>query len=127
MISEQPALPILPYKGTSGHSGSDTSRERAEREDRDGTTESRQDRTYLLLHAAGRKGLTWKELSEITGWHHGQSSGVLSVLHKVGGCARLVERRNKCAVYVLPYRFYTDGREVAVRKVKCCKNCGAEQ
>jgi hypothetical protein len=41
-------------------------------------------------------------LADICGWHHGQASGALSDLHKAGLIARLVERRNRCSVYVLP-------------------------
>jgi hypothetical protein len=43
--------------------------------------------------------------------HHGQASGALSVLHKEGRIARLTERRNRCAVYVLPE--YVQGRETS--------------
>jgi hypothetical protein len=46
--------------------------------------------------------MTWKELGDTHDWHHGQVSGVLSVLHKAGFIARLSETRNRCAVYVSP-------------------------
>lgn len=92
----------LPYAGTSGWSGSATSQERAAREDADGTTSRRQDQTLFALAGRHSMGLTWRELGQARGWHHGQASGVLSVLHKTGRIARLVERRDKCAVYVLP-------------------------
>lgn len=36
------------------------------------------------------------------GWHHGQASGALSVLHKTGYVARLTEVRERCKVYVHP-------------------------
>lgn len=94
--------PVLPYAGTSGWSGSDTSRERAERDDVDGTTSRRQGRVIFALANEGVLGMTVKELRAEFGWHHGQASGVLSVLHKVGSIDRLVERRDRCAVYVLP-------------------------
>lgn len=113
--------PELPYAGTSGWSGSATSRERAERDDQDGTTAGRQARTIEdlstrwavdgVIDAGREQGLTWKELAWLHGWHHGQASGVLSVLHKTGRIARLTERRNRCAVYVLPE--YVHGRETA--------------
>lgn len=96
-----PILPVLPYGGTSGWSGSSTSYERAIRSDRTGFTRNRQDFTLGLLRRAGIDGLTWKELSEQTGWHHGTASGALSVLHKDGQIARLAERREKCQIYVL--------------------------
>lgn len=91
-----------PYAGTSGWSGSDTSEERARHADASGETEDRQQLTLRALRSAADKGLTYQELGSIFGWHHGKSSGALSVLHKVGEIARLTERRNKCLVYVLP-------------------------
>ncbi len=94
--------PALPYAGTSGWSGSDTSRERAQRDDDDGTTSARQGQVIFALANEGVFGMTVKELRAEFGWHHGQASGVLSVLHKVGSIDRLVERRDRCAVYVLP-------------------------
>src|SRR5689334_10992371 len=95
-------LPETPYAGTSGWSGSQTSRERAETEDRGGVTSERQRRVLDLLSCAVN-GYTWREIAEVTGWHHGQASGALSALHKTGHIARLAEeRRNRCAVYVLP-------------------------
>jgi len=101
----------LPYGGTSGWSGSSTSRERAERDDADGTTSDRQLRTLVHLEHLGAVGVTWGELASAQGWHHGQASGVLSVLHKEGRICRLTERRNRCAIYVLPDKVY--GRETA--------------
>ena len=95
-------LPDLPYANTSGWSGSGTSRERAVTADRNGTTKNRQKDTLRSLAQAGVLGLTWKELGEIHGWHHGTASGALSVLHKTERIVRLTERRNKCKVYVLP-------------------------
>jgi hypothetical protein len=95
-------LPVLPYAGTSGWSGSDTSKARAVTADRDGTTTARQMRTLSLLRDAGVTGLTWKEMSDITGEHHGQVTGSLSNLHKEGLIARLSESRLRCKVYVLP-------------------------
>lgn len=94
--------PVLPYAGTSGWAGSTTSKERAVRNDSDGTTGRNQRTTVEHLVNAGTRGLTWKELGDLTGWHHGTASGALSVLHKAGTIARLTERRNRCAVYVLP-------------------------
>lgn len=98
--------PTLPYPeagggGTQGWSGSDTSHERAERERDDGTVARRQRETLMTLGEAGSRGLTWRELGVIRGWHHGQASSVLSVLHMDGRIARLVERRDRCHVYVL--------------------------
>lgn len=99
--------PTLPYEeadgtATAGWSGSDASRERAEGEARDGTASKRQGIALHLLDTFGARGLTWKDLGLHTGWHHGQSSGVLSVLHKTGRVARLHAKREKSQVYVLP-------------------------
>jgi hypothetical protein len=41
------------------------------------------------LHDAGPNGLTWGELGEREGWHHGRVSSVLSDLHREGQIARL--------------------------------------
>ena len=101
-LFDQPQFPVLPYAGTSGHSGSDSSEERARREDRDGTTKYRQSSTLNFLRWRNVRGSTWKELADHFNWHHGQSSGVLSTLPKAGLIARLDERRDRCAIYVLP-------------------------
>jgi hypothetical protein len=108
--------PVLPYGGTtmartSGHSGSDTSAERAEREDANGTTRQRQARVLALLVTRGQRGATWQEVAAGLGLHHGQASGPLSNLHKAGRIERLAERRNRCAVYVLPE--HVAGRETS--------------
>lgn len=107
-------VPLLPYAGTSGWSGSDASRDRADREDSDGTTLYRQQRVLRLLDAQGLHGLTWRELATRTGWHHGQASGALSVLHLEGRVARLKARRDRCSVYVLPE--WVAMRETAARR-----------
>lgn len=96
------SIPLLPYAGTSGWSGSETSRERAETEDSDGTTTRRQSAVIRFLAEKGALGATWKDVATTLHWHHGQASGALSVLHKEGKIVRLVDRRNRCAVYVLP-------------------------
>ena len=114
--------PVAPYAGTSGWSGSDTSKERVIREDEDGTTSKRQNDALNALFDTGEKGLTWNELAKWYEWHHGQASGVLSVLHKANLIVRLKARRNKSAIYVLPN--YINGREISERKVKTCGNCG---
>lgn len=87
--------------------------------DQDGTTSYRQQTVLDLLSVPGidvpgtgqAGGITWTELARYTGWHHGQASGVLSVLHKAGRIARLTATRDRCAVYVLPC--YVNGRETA--------------
>lgn len=94
--------PELPYAGTSGYQGSDTSESRARRADKDGTTGKRQAKVIQALKHASFRGLTWKELSEVTGWHHGQASGALSVLHKTSHIVRLADTRSRCKIYVHP-------------------------
>ena len=122
---ELPFEPELPYAGTSGHSGSDTSKERALSADRSGQTARRQAEALKFLLEQKTLGATWKELSEVTGLHHGTTSGVLSVLHKSGRIARLQERRNRCKVYVAL-------DSVAGRKIegqgrnKNCPHCGGD-
>lgn len=111
-VTSAPDLPVTPYAGTSGWSGSQTSRERAEDEDRGGVTTKRQRVVLALLADRALYGITWRELAGKAEMHHGQASGVLSGLHKAGHVARLAsERRERCAVYVLP-EFVAD-RETA--------------
>ena len=117
-------LPLTPYAGTSGWSGSQTSQDRAVQDDTDGTTKGRQNVTLRLINASKTYGMTWKELADETGWHHGQASGVLSVLHKEGLIERLTERRGKCAVYIGLNS--VNGRKTSVRKIKSCKHCGGK-
>lgn len=115
----------LPYAGTSGWSGSETSRERAVSEDARGTTTMRQGVVLSLIRQSRNVGMTWREVSEVTGWHHGQASGVLSVLHKTGHLVRLTDRRDRCALYVMPE--WVQGRDTSPHggnKRKCCPHCG---
>ncbi len=118
--------PSLPYAGTSGWSGSSTSRQRAVQADQSGETSYRQSAALFALYQAGGEGLTWKELGDAMGWHHGTASGALSVLHKDGRIARLKESRNRCKVYV--HGEFVAGRETEPhgRKPKPCANCGWE-
>lgn len=120
MAEEQVLFPLRPYPEqggrafTSGHSGSETSRERAIREDATGVTTARQRETLGMAYACGAEGITVKELRDIKGWHHGQASSALSVLHKENRLARLTERRDRCQVYVSPE--FAEGRETAPYK-----------
>ena len=107
----EPILPVLPYGRTSGWSGSDTSRERATQADRNGVTSERQKACLDLVYQAGIEGITWRELSDQTGWHHGTASGALSVLHKGRLIARLTERRDRSRIYVMPE--FILGREIS--------------
>jgi hypothetical protein len=115
-------MPILPYAGTSGWSGTDTSKERAVKADKSGETRLRQSQTLMHVRNQEFRGLTWSELSEITNWHHGTSSGALSVLNKAGRLVRLKERRKRSSIYVAPE--FVNGRAVSIQKTKTCKHCG---
>ena len=97
----------LPYKGTEGYAGSDTSEERARRDVISGTASKRQRYVLILAGRAKERGITVAELRDVN-LHHGRVSGALSVLHKTGKLARLVESRGRCKVYVLPE--YVNGR-----------------
>ena len=125
MTSQHTDTPFLPYNGTSGWSGSNTSKERAEWNDNSGITGRNQRIALKFLSLEGEHGLTWVELAAITQWHHGASSGVLSVLHKEGAIARLSEvKRDRCKVYVHPDYVLGRTTDVHGRKPKECPNCG---
>lgn len=105
--------PVTPYGGGTAWSGSATSRDRATSEDETGVTAYRQARTLDMLDIVGPTGLTYKELGHRLGLHHGQSSGVLSTLHKAGLITRLSTKdaagnpipgtiRDGCSIYVTP-------------------------
>ena len=113
-------LPLLPYAGSSGWRGSEASRDRAFIEDANGTTSLRQRIALKRVWDQEFRGLTWKELGEIENIHAGQSSGVLSVLHKEGLVVRLKERRNRCSIYVAPA--YVKEREVSPRNFNSSKD-----
>ena len=115
-VSEQPPLfdpsaPILPYGGTTGGTGSDASVARANREARDGIATRRQHEVIDALMDSGRRGATWAELADRLGYHHGQVSAPLSVLHQAGVIQRLAERRGRSSVYVMPE--YVDDRDTS--------------
>lgn len=110
MTGDRQFLGSFPYAGTSGYAaGSPTSEARARDEDAKGTTTLRQSETLARVRLHGRFGMTVRELRAVTGWHHGQASSVLSVLHKEGRLARLTESRNRCRVYVTTEN--VDGRD----------------
>jgi len=117
-------LPFLPYAGTSGWSGSKTSQERAINADASGETSENQAFTLKALEEAESNGLTWQELSNRTGWHHGKSSGALSNLHKGRHIQRLKQRRGGCQIYVS--NDYVNGRELAPYKPNAANDQIAE-
>ncbi len=117
-------LPVLPFGGHSGSMGSDASRERAAREDEAGVTEWRQRQVLQLLEQAGPIGMTYQEVGRILGWHHGQTTGVLSPMHGAGLIAALADTRDNCTVYVAPQhvgkretRAYGGGKNAAQRSI----------
>jgi hypothetical protein len=61
-----------------------------------------------FLRERGDLGATWFELGENYGWHHGQSSAVLSTMHRQDRIARLTEKRGRSYVYV--DKHHVDGR-----------------
>lgn len=87
---------------TAGHTTTDTSRDRAIRERADGTLSVRLSKTLGWTAAMGSHGVTWKDLADISGWHHGQASAALTNLHIEGRIVRLAAKRNRCHIYVLP-------------------------
>jgi len=117
-------VPYAPYKGTAGWSGTDTSKARAIDNITSGREQNNQVRALAYLKLAGNKGMTWKELAEGTGWHHGTASGVLSVLHQSGSIVRTIQSRNRCKIYV--HQDYKDEvlYDVYKKREKLCPHCG---
>jgi len=113
----------VPYNGTAGWSGTDTSRKRAMYNLRTGKEYNNQQKALALLKD-NPAGLTWKELSEAAGVHHGTASGVLSVLHKSGAILRSANVRDKCTIYYSLQ--YSDSiiNQVYKKKQKLCPHCG---
>jgi hypothetical protein len=118
ILSDDESGASLPYNGSSGWSGTDTSKDRADHADSSGETRDKQQTVKNVLRTRGSHGITWKELADKTGWHHGTASGALSVLHKDGKIARLTMKRDKCRVYVLPEHVYGRETDAQGRKPK---------
>jgi len=114
----------VPYNGTAGWSGTDTSQDRALYNLRTGRELNNQQKALALLKDARLNGLTWKELSERTGMHHGTASGVLSVLHKSGAILRTTKARNGCKIYCSIEYQEAVANEVYKEKAKLCPHCG---
>ena len=117
-------VPYRPYKGTAGWSGTDTSKARAINNITSKQEENNQARALSYLKLAGVNGMTWKELAEGTGWHHGTASGVLSVLHQSGAIVRAIKARNRCKIYV-HQDFKDDVKYTTYKKPeRFCPHCG---
>lgn len=125
----EPSLPYVNLDGSPsvGHAGSDTSARRAKRE-----TAKAGDHQALVISLLEDKqyyGLTFGDLMEATGWHHGTASGVLSNLHAGDRIHRLSVQREGRKVYVLPE--YVGGRrtenygrrDIPEGQIKC-PHCG---
>lgn len=108
------SFPLTPYAGTSGWRGSEASLQRVLFDDADGSTAYRQNAAMEYLKNRRLVGISWKEFGELENLHAGQASAALSVLHKEGLILRLVEKRNRCSIYVLP--IYVAGRETSQRQ-----------
>ena len=68
----------------------------------------RVNKTVVLdwIESKKRVGATWKEVSDKFGYHHGQSSSVLTNLHKNGSLFAKKSKRGGCHVYI-----HTDFRQ----------------
>lgn len=88
------------YNDTAGFVDRPASRERAFREVEDGSLSARQQAILDCLEDAGRQGMTWKQLGDLLGLHHGKVSGALSNMHKGGVVFMLVAQRDRCHPYV---------------------------
>jgi len=113
-----------PYAGGTGNAQAGPSTERQQREDEEGISQARQTLVVGFLGREGPLGMTIKELSKVTGWHHGQASNALSVLDTAGEIVRLDERREKQSVYVL--KDFLIGRPVAKRRKSAADAARAE-
>jgi DNA-binding CsgD family transcriptional regulator len=88
------------YNETGGYVDRPASRDRAYAEIADGSFSQRQQDIYQLLREAGSDGMTWKQIGDILGLHHGKVSGALSNMHSGGMIFMLKQRRDKCHPYV---------------------------
>lgn len=99
------------YGDTTGYVNVDTSRDRAIAEADSGTVSYRA-RAILDILRLHPDGLTWKELSDILDMHHGQVSGALSNLHRLGHVFMLTAKRNRSHPYCADkYRNWYDDHE----------------
>ena len=121
---------VTPYPSpeghTTGHAGNGGSADRAHDEASNGKAAGRQRIVIETLRRVGAIGVTWKNLAEGNDWHHGQASGVLSVLHKEGRIACLAERRSNCSIYVLP-QYVNDRPTVEHRGTRAAEDRAAVQ
>jgi hypothetical protein len=88
------------YNDTGGFVDRPASRDRAYAEIANGSFSKRQQDIYQLLREAGSEGMTWKQIGDILGLHHGKVSGALSNMHGGGMIFMLRQRRDRCHPYV---------------------------
>jgi hypothetical protein len=110
---------FTPYNGTGGYVERPASMERAVREAEDGTLSARQQAVLDALWDAGLTGATWRTLGQLLNLHHGQVSGVLSILHKEGMVFMLRKQQDRCHPYVsYRYRFAYNDEDVYDKPVE---------
>lgn len=115
-------LPLTPYRGTGGFVNRDTSRERAEHEVKSGKLAERQEAVLRILRRVGIIGATWRELGVELDLHHGQISGVLSILHKEGRVFMLRHKREGSHPYChAAIRGHFKPDQIYVKPVKTTK------
>lgn len=116
-------LPLTPYRGTGGFVNRDTSRERAEHEVKSGKLAERQEAVLRILRQVGLVGATWRELGRELNLHHGQISGILSILHKEGRVFMLRHKRDGSHPYChTGIRGHFKAEQIYVKPVKTTKN-----
>jgi len=98
---------------SAGYVNRPASRARAIRELHNGKFSARQKMVLSLVEDAGGDGLTWQEVAKELDLHHGQVSGCLSNLHRLGFVFAAVEQRDKCHPYV-HFKFRVAYRDEAV-------------
>ena len=81
--------------GTAGHQG-------AASKDAEPRRRSVVDLAVHEVRDAGTTGVTWRDLADSWGCHHGVASSALSNAHRGGAIVRLAMKRDGCGVYVTP-------------------------
>lgn len=103
---------IGPYGGLTAPGGSEASRDANQEDIESGKISDMMVTALGHLRNAGPFGLTWAELGEKEGWHHGRVTSVLSNLHRKGIVTALRKadpERGRSSIYVLPE--FTEGRD----------------
>ncbi len=98
-IAEAPALT---YDGTEGSNPAPASEERARRRAEDGSAAASQVAILADLGAHGMFGSTCHEAERRLGMSHETYTGARTNLHRRGDIVRLLERRERRHVYVMP-------------------------